>query len=314
MRFTIHTIRPCRAGEEATFAALSDNAPPMRLSSIAVDAPDIDSAVAHAAAKARAGEKLLAWSPEPSRSNGGTRGHAELYREAVLARRSVDEYKPGSFLVCGDGLKSHAHASDVVDAEVNNNRTATQVMEERMAAQLLQAARDGRSAQHDGSAHTQAALGVQGPDNRTTEQLIADNRRAIAGTFGIPEAMLADPEQPPEPVLGDLTGWRVTCRAKDGRVLGSWLLDKHGKPVEADKTVHEAPAGLEGLTPHERMLAKDSAGVFAQHKARFRKALNQPLPLQQAKPSPFMRSPDLAPSSHQIDPAHGSAAIRLGTA
>lgn len=88
MKFTIHTNLPDGSGGQ-------------KLSSRAVEGETLSEAIQLAIQKLRDSEVPIAWSPEPSRSRGGTKGHEELYDEARAIGRRIIYHSP-DFWQCGE--------------------------------------------------------------------------------------------------------------------------------------------------------------------------------------------------------------------
>lgn len=129
MKFTIHTLRPARDGETPTHAGSLTAPTGFVVSSLGVEAEDLTQAVARAVGIARPFERLMAWSPEPSRSHGGSKGHRQLYEEAIRAGRQLIGQTFGRHIALGtpeataavrDAVDKAIVDANVVDAEVTS--------------------------------------------------------------------------------------------------------------------------------------------------------------------------------------------------
>lgn len=115
MKFTIHCLRPCRPGEEAAIGHKD-----MRLTAICSEGDNALLAVQDA--HFPDGYVPIAWSPEPSRSFGGTRRHFDLYAEAKAQGRLIGE-KGGNYIPTDFGPLPD---DNVVDAEIPKEGAAQQ--------------------------------------------------------------------------------------------------------------------------------------------------------------------------------------------
>lgn len=311
--FTIHTMRPADAGHGEQLSSRFVAADNIQAALAALDRP------AHPEAALREGERPIGWSPEASKSFGGSKRHTQLWEEAKAAGRLVYEvgsgYEPaikGSMV--RDLLATLKPGSQVPDdLRLDANDTV-----HRLALELQSGGLDPYGA-------TDRALQLLGytPDtSNVVDAEVPKEAMAMGDLPGDIRRALRDMEAAYGPAIAtgiflDNIGAQFNVRrvpgesdeayrARMGEEISKPAASTDERKRELATTCREFVADKQAEhADHTAMLARDAAGAEYSSwviKAKPRAAA--------AKPAWHSVSPDLARSTHQVDPDHGSALLR----